>query len=404
MALTQKNFADLIIFNRSGAAARFNAMKKLEFVAANAPRFDYDPATGQLRGLLIEDQRTNLFLWSSDLSKSSWIKGALGLQAGQASIKGDNSACLLTPFTDNSQPQLTQTVAVSGTAYTVSFVVSSAGAGAAYIQMQGGTSINAACRATLNLTTGSLTAIEYFGTAFSGAAATATALGNNRWRLSLSAVVNLPGEGLRGVLGPSRSSTGAVPVNMTDALLVELPQFEAGSLCTSIIQTDGAQVTRAADIATVIDLGPWFSSLEGTLYVEAIPCAADATSKGLASLFVSGSAENRLTLFRQGGSAAALLWYNKPGTPDRGGKTAAPGGLVVKSAVAFNNAGGRSISVNGATAASTTVTDGPALSLMNTLAIMRAYGTTNEIMSGHIRTLRYWPRRLSDAELQALTA
>jgi hypothetical protein len=42
---------------------------------SGAPRFDYDPQTLQLKGLLLEETSTNLVQFSGDLSNASWNKG-----------------------------------------------------------------------------------------------------------------------------------------------------------------------------------------------------------------------------------------------------------------------------------------------------------------------------------------
>ena len=63
-----KSFSDVITFTRADAttcATRVNASGVLETVAANVPRFDYDPVTLALKGFLIEETRRNLLLNSA---------------------------------------------------------------------------------------------------------------------------------------------------------------------------------------------------------------------------------------------------------------------------------------------------------------------------------------------------
>ncbi|ARK09046.1 hypothetical protein A6C57_01235 [Fibrella sp. ES10-3-2-2] len=57
-----------LVYSRSGTATRVNASGLLETVSASVPRFDYDPVTLALRGLLIEEARTNLLLQSATLA------------------------------------------------------------------------------------------------------------------------------------------------------------------------------------------------------------------------------------------------------------------------------------------------------------------------------------------------
>ena len=63
-----KSFSDVITFTRADAttcATRVNASGVLETVAANVPRFDYDPVTLAPKGFLIEETRRNLLLNSA---------------------------------------------------------------------------------------------------------------------------------------------------------------------------------------------------------------------------------------------------------------------------------------------------------------------------------------------------
>lgn len=57
----------------------FNAEGVLVEVPAGEPAYDHDPATGEPLGQLLEEQRTNLLLWSQDLSNSFWAKNELDL-------------------------------------------------------------------------------------------------------------------------------------------------------------------------------------------------------------------------------------------------------------------------------------------------------------------------------------
>jgi hypothetical protein len=60
-----------ITFTRASTGTYFDAAGVMQTAAINTPRWDYDPATLQLRGLLIEEARTNLLLNSATLSTQS---------------------------------------------------------------------------------------------------------------------------------------------------------------------------------------------------------------------------------------------------------------------------------------------------------------------------------------------
>lgn len=55
-----------ITFTRTSSATRVNSDGLIEVVPANSPRFDFDPISGECLGLLIEEQRTNLFQHNDD--------------------------------------------------------------------------------------------------------------------------------------------------------------------------------------------------------------------------------------------------------------------------------------------------------------------------------------------------
>jgi len=66
-----------ITFTRASAATVSNAQGVLQIVRDNKPRIDFDSSTGECRGLLIEEQRTNLIVYSNDPDYSSWtLSGA----------------------------------------------------------------------------------------------------------------------------------------------------------------------------------------------------------------------------------------------------------------------------------------------------------------------------------------
>jgi hypothetical protein len=57
---TQEELDPRITFTRGSIGTRVNRNRVIETVAANQPRFDYDPVTGECKGLLIEESRSNL--------------------------------------------------------------------------------------------------------------------------------------------------------------------------------------------------------------------------------------------------------------------------------------------------------------------------------------------------------
>lgn len=131
-----KNFSDLITFARSTVAGRYNEKGIYESVPANQPRFDYNPVTKALNGLLIEEQRTNMSAYSDrpivQTTRSSY------LTTGEVWIDGTSQFKKLTEDTSNGTHfGLPTTVTVQpDTSYTFSYFLKAAGRTKVQFQMQ----------------------------------------------------------------------------------------------------------------------------------------------------------------------------------------------------------------------------------------------------------------------------
>ena len=81
-----------ITFTRSGTTAtRVNASGFIEAMAANTPRFDFDPVTLACKGLLIEDARANIRSYSEDFSNATWAPTSLNQTGTPAWVNVENS-------------------------------------------------------------------------------------------------------------------------------------------------------------------------------------------------------------------------------------------------------------------------------------------------------------------------
>lgn len=67
--------AGIKVFSRASSATYFNAAGLLVTAANDVPRFDYDPITHALRGLLIEGAATNYLKYSEQFDNVIWGKG-----------------------------------------------------------------------------------------------------------------------------------------------------------------------------------------------------------------------------------------------------------------------------------------------------------------------------------------
>lgn len=63
-----------VTFSRAGTATYFDEFGVMRTAPANTPRLDFEPVTGECKGLLIEEQRTNLLTYSEQFDNAAWYK------------------------------------------------------------------------------------------------------------------------------------------------------------------------------------------------------------------------------------------------------------------------------------------------------------------------------------------
>lgn len=406
MALVQKQFGELITFTRSSAAGRFNASGVFEMVPANQPRFDYDPATKVLRGMLIEEARTNLILQSSDFSHSSWGKNTSnisitpnaaispdgGLNASTVNDTGTGDDYMAQSVAFNSLLRYSTSVHVRKTTDSLSTV-------GIWLFCSGGTSAQSSI-GVLNTNT---------GTVISGGGALVESVSyGDYWRLQ----VTTPADN---GTGNSQIQIRIYPVfnlitdnnanrrnDLTGSSVMWGCQVESGQFATSYIPTTTSQVTRAADAPFVNQLSPWYNPVEGTLYVDYTPGYIGVGSTNAGVYMSSAAAADNVVTLRDGplkGTIYGLIALRAGSTESSLiGATGVPVGTNLRAAMSFR-ADGVSFSVNGGKA----VTRGPITMPIPTRMGVGTAPNAQQSSNGYVRAVRYYPRRMTDAELQALT-
>lgn len=258
-------FEDIVTFTRSTGGGCFNAQGQYEWLGPDEPRIDYDPLTGECLGLLVQEQRTNLLLWSEDLTNATWGKfdsdfWEFSVSTKPSPIDGVNFSRFFVPQevineTSLYNQKLSTTV---GTDYVLSFIVAKDYNLLRYCQIEGMLST----RSVFDIDTGTFanthpehtTGVINMGDSWRvWVAFTATAT-SARVGVMPQEVGN-PGYNKDFTAGGHQYTTGF--------------QFEEGSTPSSYISTEGAQVTRAADNATVNDLAPWYSPNQGSFTIKA---------------------------------------------------------------------------------------------------------------------------------------
>ena len=156
-------------------------------------------------------------------------------------------------------------------------------------------------------------------------------------------------------------------------------------------------MTRSADVATISgsDFSGVFNQNQGTLIVE----CSTFSDTGLSAVAISdGTSNNRIQI---------LPWSSRQGQVVTGGvdqclfdNGSLTAGQIVKIGLAY--AGNDcALSMNGAVPATDGSVSLPTVDRMN----IGANGAgTGSFLNGHIRSIRYYPERLSNEMLQELSA
>jgi hypothetical protein len=353
-------------------------------------RFDYDPVTLAPRGILIEEQRVNLALHSEDYTNAAWTKGGVTVAADTtASPSGAANADKLVEDTSTGDHRTFQPISITnGVSYAISAYVKAAGRTRVQLTMQG--IIDGG--ATYDLSTGTVVG------ATSGTASI-TALGNGWFRVVLvnvSTVTTSTNLQVRLVnTGTNTSYTG----DGTSGIFLWGTQLETGAFATSYIQTVASQVTRTADQASIVApmFAPWYNTAAGTFVFEGTALAASGFAWPFSAS--AGSAANAVSMYRSAAFVAGFI-ANTSVTQLEITSSPVVANVPYKAAVAAETNNGN-FSFNGNIGTNDTTITMPTV---NRLSLGANAAGSAEFLNGHIRRVTYYPTRLSDLQLQALTA
>jgi hypothetical protein len=366
-----------------------NYIPALQTAASGVARFEHNPITGESLGLEIEEQRTNLLTYSDDLSNAIWAtKDNVTIQSNVIiAPDGTLTADKLVEDTSTNAHRVYRTI--SGASRTFSFYAKAAERSWVVVLSDVGP------YTFFNLASGVV------GTVASGSTASIQAVGNGWYRCTVSSTHTSFGAfiGLA-TDGSTVSYTG----NGWNGVYIWGAQLEAGAFATSYIPTTTAQVTRSADSASMTgsNFSSWYRADEGTVYSEAS--------------YLSASGQNYIGTFNNAGSLSNLIGFGRHAA---GSSTTGYDCFVVA-----NGANQSFASVAGLTAANTfyktisafktndfaNVANGgtagvDSLGLIPVVSqlIIGAYGNAAGVLNGTLKKLAYYPRRLTNAELQGLT-
>lgn len=354
-----------VTFTRASTATYFSSVGVLTSASTNTPRFDYNPSTLAAQGLLIEESRANLMLRSQEIATGPWFN------AGLTSIT-NNTTDVVAPDGLNTATKIVATGSGSavGQGATLTAAVHT---GSIWLRTLSGT-------ATLNL-------IVYL------AASPFTNIGTT------SVTVTSSWQRFTVVTSAATAASYNLQLNTISANTIYAwgAQLEAGAFPTSYIPTTTTALTRAADVASVNTLAPWYNATEGTLFAQASVISASYNQGVLADIGAVGAFGTTEYLNWNGSG-----WTLSPNTAPINVTSVVTTSSTAKMAAAIK-ANDSVISANGLIGVVDTACAVP--SAPNALNIGRAgWSAGSNFFNGWIQRVAYYPRRLSNAELQAITA
>jgi hypothetical protein len=177
---------------QGGVTADLSTYYPTTSAAYQGPRLDYDPATLAARGLLIEEQRTNLLLQSENFA-TTWVSAAPysvstdteiapdGLQTADSLIIASGQSAFSTQVT-----RQVVSKAASAIQYTRSAFCKALGATTSVRFIDFGAATSESVSVTVSLVDGSIVAAPSVLGSFSGASVAVSNAGNGWWRISLT--------------------------------------------------------------------------------------------------------------------------------------------------------------------------------------------------------------------------
>ena len=354
------------------------------------PRFDYDPVTLAARGLLVEEARTNLLLYSEQfgIGAGSWPTASVSITSNTTTAPDGTLTADTMTVTSTGQFRYVNQVLTLTNGVTYTLTVYLKYKTARYVWLLGETNVDAF--AIFDLLTGTV------GSVSAGVTRSITAVGNGWYRCSATFTVSSATAPNQVGFGLSDTDTVITPPATAgiDTFLWGA-QLEVGTFATSYIPTIASTVTRSADVATITGslFSQWYNQPEGAFIVD-FDTPQDA-AKFVFSVS-DGTNNNRVQV---------LPWSSRQGQIVTGGVDQAlfDNGTITlntptKIALTYK-ANDAALSLGGATPATDTSCTIPTI---DRLLFGNATSGTDQT-GGHIRSIRYAPVRAADFQLQALT-
>jgi hypothetical protein len=197
---------------------------------------------------------------------------------------------------------------------------------------------------------------------------------------------------------------GVLTVTVTGS--VTSAQLETGAFPTSYIPTEASQVTRSADVAvmTGTNFSDWYNASEGTLFAEWSSVGSLSDSRIVYALS-NGTFNNVNYLTAATASASNQSVNTIRSSNTTQAITAVPGAYTNytyrKTAAVYKV---NDFALSGDGSAVVVDTSGLLPVGVDRIALGTSWTAASNFINGHISQIAFYPRRLANSELQAITA
>ena len=397
-----------IDFTRASGGSYVGADGLIKLAGVNEARFDHDPVTGESLGLLVEEPRTNLKLWSerieldfSRVSVSNIIENTIVSPYGTQTADGIvPSTTVFSKYID----KILTGFSASQNVCTSAFFKKGVGKeGWLQIYEQSGNALQAV---RFDFDTKQL----FFSVSneYNSGGGVTVGYGvieypNGWYRLWIAGYPNTTTTGRR-IRIRLTNQTGAADFagdGISSYLYVWGVQCEIGSFPTSYIPTQGSTRTRAADNVSMVgeNFSSWYNQDEGTIYVSQKLKSIDTVDRNSLVYLINGDSGSDIFYNVKTGNTNIFVFADDGTNYSRWQEN---GDSTDTKAIWAYDVSGDDFKPywNGIEGINESTPNTPSATSHTQLEIGPTVGAK---YNGHISKLTYYPRRLTNAQLQALT-
>lgn len=393
MALIAGNLSDYLTFTRATTAYFVNSSGYLEVSPINTPRFNYDPITLQPRGLMIEQFSANYLTRSTDFTHADWTTANASVTADAATSPENLVEADKLVSTNAAPVYVTQTCTIvdntSENILSCFFKADTVTNCSLWMQYTGG--VAQGFIAEFDLTAGTIVS--------EGTSTTARIVnyGNGWYRCFIAGTNN----GTGNTSLNARMHVGNGSMSISDSVYIWGAMVERTGLFSSFIKTTANPASRNSEIITYALTG--INASEGSLFAE-VSFNSELPATYLQTAVALGN----------GSTSSSYIGLCRVGTGD-----VAQGRAVhvsLSNALVDGQDPGDNVSTKLACAFAQDdfafVQDGVVEGTSGTCNIpadisvmtVGSVGAGVSFLNGHIKQLQYYPTRLSNSQLQNLTA